>query len=146
MITVLLNNGQEVLIDPEDIWVLGYKWNARLKEGKPYPSNNEKGYLHRAILGVTDPRIFVDHRDGNTLDCRRRNLRETTRTINRRNSSKHRGYHFHKPIGKWNAYISIHGKRLSLGYFDTEAEARAVRLAKERELWGVEPARAHLHG
>lgn len=145
-VSVLLNNGQEVLIDPRDIWVLGHKWNVRLKNGVPYPSNNALGYLHRAILGVTDPDIFVDHRDGNTLDCRRNNLRRATRTINRRNSAKHKGYHFHGPIGKWNAYISIGGKRKSLGYFATEEEARQVRLAAEKEAWGIEPARAHLHG
>jgi hypothetical protein len=146
VITVLLNTGLEVLIDPQDIWVLAYKWNVRLKNGVPYPSNNELGYLHRAILGVTDPKVLVDHKDGNTLDCRRANLREASRTVNRRNSPKHRGYHFHGPIGKWNAYISVNGKRRSLGYFATEDEARDARLAAEREAWGIEPARAHLHG
>src|ERR1700751_41370 len=45
-------------------------------------------YLHRFLLGVTDPSIWVDHKDHNGLNCLRSNLRKTTASFNSANQRK----------------------------------------------------------
>ena len=42
-------------------------------------------HLHRYIKGVKSKRLVVDHRNGNRLDCRDRNLRITTVAHNNKN-------------------------------------------------------------
>jgi hypothetical protein len=42
-------------------------------------------YLHRLIPGLTDPKTKVDHRDGDGLNCRRRNLRIASDAANNMN-------------------------------------------------------------
>jgi hypothetical protein len=86
--------------------------------------------MHRFILGVTDPKIDVDHRDHNGLNNRRANLRVATRSQNRANgrkprgtSSTFKGVSFHKKLRKWQAYITANGKRTYLGLFEREADA-----------------------
>jgi hypothetical protein len=101
--------------------------------------------IHRIILGVNDPKIDVDHINGNTLDNRRCNLRLCSRSDNNKNSikrskldskspvSKYKGVRYsfiYKPNGKkhirskpWMAAGSENGKPVHLGYFKTELEA-----------------------
>ena len=98
--------------------------------GKPYP-------LHRLLAQTFIPnpenKPFVDHIDGDPLNNSLSNLRWATATENSRNRKKHRnntsdytGVSFHRASGKWQAQISIDGKRKSLGYFHTKEEAAAV--------------------
>lgn len=47
-------------------------------------------YLHRVIMGVTDPALMVDHENGNGLDCRRENMRITDNSGNQKNQYRHR--------------------------------------------------------
>lgn len=49
-------------------------------------------------------------------------------------SSKHKGVSFHKAAQKWQAYITINGKRKYLGLFPTELEAYQARLKAEQEI------------
>lgn len=48
-------------------------------------SQNNLTQLHRAILGITDPKVQVDHIDGDSLNNRRSNLRVATNCENMRN-------------------------------------------------------------
>lgn len=95
-------------------------------------AKNDFGYLHRHIAaeiwGPIPRGIFVDHIDGDPLNCRRHNLRLVTPAQNAANSasrggkSKHRGV-FAGRNGRWASQISKAGVRLHLGTFDTEDEA-----------------------
>lgn len=54
-------------------------------------------------------------------------------------TSKHRGVSWHKSQQKWRAMVRVDGKRIYLGFFETEAEAadayRQARVAKKRGLF-----------
>lgn len=86
-------------------------------------------YLHRFLLGVTNPAVQVDHIDGDPLNCRRSNLRLATNAQNAQNkkpvggSSQYRGVAWHPASGKWMAYAQVQRKRTHLGLFDQEEEA-----------------------
>lgn len=95
--------------------------------------------LHRFLLDVDDPKIHVDHIDGNGLNNTYNNIRECTCAENQQNrqsarrdnqSSGVRGVHFHKQQQKWRARIRLNGKEISGGYYDTieEAEQAVIRL------------------
>lgn len=86
------------LIDAGD-WrrVKKYKWYAHFSKRKgsqPYARatvNGKKVFLHRFIMGAKNPELHVDHRNWQTLDCRRKNLEVTDHITNlqrRRNVRK----------------------------------------------------------
>lgn len=88
--------------------------------------------LHRLIMGVTDPKIKVDHKNHNGLDNRRCNLRVCTTTQNAQNSSprknstsKYLGVSIRKN-GKWVAQIQVNKVKINLGYHVAEDEAAKV--------------------
>lgn len=103
---------------------------------KLYKNKEAKTHLiHRlvscAFLENTDSLTEIDHINQIKTDNRVENLRWSSRSNNLRNRKKregatstYRGVCFNKPANKWNAYISINGKRKHLGYFETEEEAR----------------------
>ena len=84
-----------------------------------------KGYLPK----------FIDHIDGNKLNNRIENLRETTQqnnTYNRKSntsmngkptSSKYKGVRWHKRVNKWEVSIQVDKKQKHIGYFIDEIEA-----------------------
>jgi hypothetical protein len=79
----------------------------------------------------TFSRSVVDHTNTNSLDNRRANLRLATPSQNSCNSrrdksntySRFRGVSFSKRKGKWFAAIRANGKKIWLGYFQTELDA-----------------------
>jgi hypothetical protein len=90
-------------------------------------------YLHRFILGVTDPKVHVDHIDHNGLNCQRANLRIATNAQNHQNmrlsissASGYKGVTWHSYAQRWMAQICIAGKRVCLGYFVDPIEAAKV--------------------
>ena len=90
---------------------------------------------------------MVDHEDGDTLNCRRANLREATAAINSRNidlpktnTSGHMGVVRVK--NRWKVWIA----RNYLGSFVNLEDAVAARLAAEKKLWGIQPRRRAAHG
>lgn len=105
---------------------------------------NEVYWLHRYILGVTDPKIFVDHRDRNPLNNQRYNLREATNSQNQMNrgATANRLYDLPKGITKrksntkpYQAQIKFEGKNIYLGTFSSVALAVEARERKEKELF-----------
>lgn len=136
-VEIPLTQGQIALVDDEDVELLGdYRWQASWsRKTKTYYAsranhkNGERGTLamHRVIMGAKRGQM-VDHINHDTLDNRRSNLRFCTNAENVRNGSRHQRNHlkgvYHRaPTHKWAARISLNGKAINLGYFDTEEDA-----------------------
>ncbi|TAL13964.1 hypothetical protein EPN95_04725 [Patescibacteria group bacterium] len=130
-----LTQGKFALVDDEDAdLVEGYKWTAK-KDGNRFYAYRRVGprktlYMHRLLLGLTDPKVDTDHRDGDGLNNRRENLRACTRSENMRNTGKrvtntsgYKGVCWDKGKEKWRAAIRLDGKRIFLGYFADPIEA-----------------------
>jgi hypothetical protein len=90
---IKLTKGYVALVDDEDFArVNQWKWQAHVLTRKDESvlavyarryilgtgkAGAAKQYLHRFILGTTDPKERVDHKDHNGLNCRRYNLRDS---------------------------------------------------------------------
>lgn len=97
---------------------------------------------HRIIIALV--RGFwpdlVDHRDGDGLNNRYRNLRPATHAINQRNQKRHRtntsgmtGVRFNPHIGKWTAQIKVNGQSIHLCGTQCLGVAIKARLSAEKE-------------
>jgi hypothetical protein len=80
------------------------------------------------------PKEELDHINGNTFDNRFCNLREATRTENRRNNHIAKGIQQQK--NRFRARIWINGKNVHLGCFATEHEARHAYLIAAKKHFG----------
>ena len=102
--------------------------------------------MHRIIVGVTHPRVYVDHINHDGLDNRRGNLRVCSQVENQRNkvskggSSRYLVVSFQKSRPelrrRWRAKIEHEGKVIELGYFVSEEEAARARDVAAKELFG----------
>lgn len=128
----------KVTIDVEDLEKISkYKWNI-----------GSNGYcrcsalmidLHRFLLNLNEfDGDYVDHINGDKLDNRKSNLRIVTSQLNQFNSHNkgsgnniRKGVSFRKDRNKWRAYITIDGKQINLGTFNTENEAIEARIKAE---------------
>lgn len=138
---IKLTQGQVALVDDADYdWLTQYKWCAyKHRSGNFYSiraSSRKDGkqytiMMHRQILGLKKgDKRQGDHRDHNTLDNRRNNLRICTGQQNQLNQKSHpnttsrfKGVSWSKSCKKWIVHIRIKGKLKHLGYFISEIEA-----------------------
>lgn len=131
---VPLSQGLVALIDEiGSERILKHQWRAICTGRKFYVVADIDGkmvYLHRFVMGADDNSPWVDHKNGLTADCRRDNLRFCSPTENAQNAitkqsnrSGVKGVTFHTGSGLYQARIRVDGKRLSLGYYPTAAEA-----------------------
>jgi len=142
MRTIPLTQGYEAQIDDADYEsVSQFKWRALVdrRRNKVYAVRKTHGphssrrsvYLHRELLGVTDPTVKVDHHNGDSLDNCRENLRKCVMGENNANSrkrrdgqsSKYKGVCWHKRDQKFQAAIKVHGRTKYLGMFTVETQA-----------------------
>lgn len=131
------------LVDDEDYEYLNkFKWGVVKRKNTFYASRTQHYkdgsrkkmmLIHRLILGLSDPKIFVDHVDHNGLNNQKSNLRICTNQENQRNtslnnkktlnsSSKYKGVSWYKRDNKWRANICV-GKDVYLGSFINETDA-----------------------
>lgn len=148
VIEIPITKNKFTLIDDEDYELVNkYKWIASYCEGidNYYVTcriNNKTIYLHRLVMGF--PIDFViDHKDKNTLNNQKSNLRLCTRSQNQCNRSKHsnnksgyKGVWYDKPRNKWQAEIQYENKKKHLGRFNTPEEAAIYRDAVAIQLHG----------
>lgn len=155
-----LTQGQCVQVDPEDFqWAKDYKWYAQKSSHKckiVYYAvrwqGRQKLRLHRLILNAKSGEK-VDHWNGDTLDCRRKNLRLATSQQNafnaqkttRRTTSRFKGVCYtpkDSQSNPWRAYI---GGGVSagattpwthLGCFSSEIAAALAYDRAARNLFG----------
>lgn len=99
-------------------------------------------YMHKLLL-VAEEGYIVDHKDGDTLNNTRDNLRQVTVQQNQFNRRKHsnntsgfKGVCFHKRAGKWQATITKDGKKTFLGYYTTPEQASIAYQAAATALFG----------
>ncbi len=134
-----LQGGRRVLIDDEDAHLAAVQWSwdgayASRKVGA------KKIYLHREVLQAP----LVDHRNEDTLDCRRENLRAATRSqnganrgANANNKSGYKGVSFDKRTGKWLAQLQVQGRKVWLGRFPTPETAHEAYATAAKREFGV---------
>ncbi len=138
-----LTRGKYAIVDPKDYeWLVKYKWHANGRQGGIlYAVNQKRQRMHRLIMNAPKEKL-VDHINGNGLDNRRANLRLATYTQNSWNSrhgigqgtSRYKGVIWYKRNKKWEAVISVNGRRKHLGYYKKEIDAARAfdKAAKER--------------
>lgn len=137
------NTDDEILFDLEDYEkIKDYCWNIinHHTEGRKDYKNvhsmtyncekREHLFMHRFILGITDPEIKVDHINRNPLDNRKANLRICTVQQNNCNiepkSHEYKGITVYKRKDgseRWVAQIQIDHVKHMLGSFDTKEQA-----------------------
>lgn len=145
-----LTKGYVAIVDDEDYERLAaFRWRAvvRAQEKRKqavYAARKEHGrdvFMHREVCRTDAP--HVDHKDGDSLNNRRLNLRPATPTQNacnsrpsvRKRSSRFKGVYRERrsSANPWYAQILINGKNVHLGAFGTEeAAARAYDAAASR--------------
>jgi hypothetical protein len=135
---IYLGEGEWTIVDAEDYYRLGnLKWCISGNRQNFYATRNVKAgpgrtkivYLHREIMKPPKG-LVVDHRNGDTLDNLRSNLRLATFSENMQNrrkrkntSSRFIGVFIDKRCGRCVAQIIYQGRKITLGRFDNEMEA-----------------------
>lgn len=140
-VLIELLQGQWATCNIEDWFndLINYKWCAFL------PRNGSKYYvvawdgtkstkMHRKILKLTDSKIQVDHKDRDTLNNRRSNLRIASANQNqynkgliKRNTSGLIGVHLKENRDTWSYEIKYERQYIYRGKFKTKEEAAIAR-------------------
>lgn len=145
---ILTIDDHEFLIDDDNAHLALVPWKAVRAPFKAagWYAHHAGRWLHRSVLGLDaiPPRVAMgDHINGNTLDCRRANLRVASASQNQHNARKRsdnssgvKGVSFDKASGRWHAYIKLGGKQKNLGRFCSKDEAVAARRKAAESLHG----------
>jgi len=135
---IYLGEGYWTILEQEDYYRLrNFKWIVHGTGHNLYavrykfvgPNRTWKFSMHREIMKPKDRR-FVDHRNCDSLDNRRSNLRFATPAENIHNrrkrkntTSQYLGVHFCKTESNWHCKITRRGKGIRIGRFRSEIEA-----------------------
>lgn len=139
---VPLTKGYEAVIDVSDVPLVDqYYWAARINGTNYYAYALQRLVGGKRLKPLTMHRLLTgfdrtDHRDGNGLNNRRKNLRPATIAQNARNcrrpknnTSGVKGVTWHAKDNRWRAQIKVNGKRVWLGSF-TSLDAAATAYAR----------------
>jgi hypothetical protein len=140
-----LTRGYKTLVDDEDYEYLSqFKWRSQIDRYvyAVCTINGDFQYLHHLLL-LPKIGFIVDHKDRNSLNNQKSNLRYATYSQNNintnrltRSSSGYRGVSFHKQSKKWSADICLNYERTRLGLYDTPEMAAVAYNIAARELHG----------
>lgn len=139
-----LTKNREAIIDDEDFEFLNqWKWSIHQAGRYQYAARQNKGKiikLHRLLMKAKAGDV-VDHKNGDTLDNRRSNLRLCSKGQNNMNVKKRidnksgfKGVCFKR--GKWMAYIQANKKWKHLGYHESAEAAALVYDIAAKEMHG----------
>lgn len=140
-----LTRGQIALVDDEDFErIVQYKWFAEFHHGRWQACHNlwvnhkvKKLRMHRLIIGLDfGDKRQCDHKDLNSLNNQKNNLRITNFFGNAQNrpkispTKKYKGVYycgFKNQLNPWQARICIGGRNnkqdINLGYYPTQEDA-----------------------
>lgn len=133
-----------MLCDPEDwdnlkecYWIESNGYANSIK-------NCQRIIFHRIVMKVDNPKVQVDHINGNRSDNRKCNLRicsnqenSFNKYKNSNNTSGYKGVYYDKERNKWRASIQYNGKSLkSPKRYNTPEEAYYWYVQKSNELFG----------
>ena len=123
---ILLSGGREAIVDMDQLQNVteGYRWCA-VGAGYVTTTTRPRITLHRLIMNAPAG-MDVDHINHNTLDCRRSNLRITSRSQNlqnqritgRKNGSGQKNVAWNRSWNKWVVSLMCQGKIYYGGGFD----------------------------
>jgi hypothetical protein len=150
-----LTQGQNAIVDVSDYeWLNQWNWFAlwtpctkSFYAARNGHKSDTKDFIYMApeIL-VCSSGELADHRNHNTLDNRRQNLRKATysqslhnRRMRSDNATGFKGIRFHKYDNrrkKYSASITTDGKTIGLGYFNTPKEAHEAYVNASIEFHG----------
>ena len=161
-VRIPLTQGLYALVDSVDApMVREFTWHLKTQASQPdrlyaqttfrtRAGEKRSIVLHRFIADAA-PGEIVDHVSGDTLDCRRKNLRRTSSRGNATNITQSKnqkqggfkGVSWNKNAGKWEAHIAAGPVRESgrkgkihLGLFDDPKKAARAYDAAARECYG----------
>lgn len=146
---IIAKCGTKIMVDDEDYAAMNaIKWfiktstrGLKYAVGRIYNQDfpNGKHVRMSRIIINCPPDKEADHRNHDTLDNRRKNLRVVTRTqgnVNRRpfGASGYKGVI--RDNNRWISSITVCRKRFYLGSFDSPEEAALAYNAKAKEVHG----------
>ena len=142
-----LTKGQAGIVDAREYTRINkHRWYAAFnKFTKSFYAiryfDNERIWMAHEVLRTKSRR--VDHRNHDTLDNRRCNLRPcnggqngANKRLFTNNTSEFKGVSLHKPTNKWRAEVTKLGARTYLGLFSTREQAAHAYDLKAIELFG----------
>jgi hypothetical protein len=133
---ITLTQGKVALVDDEDFdWLSKWSWQASKARDRFYATRNDRSlgkshtvYMHREILR-TPKECKGDHRDNDSLNNQRYNLRNCSNSQNGQNmKKKSNNPHKYKGVsyygtGRYISQIQYQGKVTYLGLFNSEISA-----------------------
>ena len=154
---VLYIDNDKYYFDKDDYNIVSKKWWYKDSNGyatNAYVENNKTKYLrlHRFVLNVISPNLYVDHINKNIYDCRKCNLRICSHKENDRNSNLYCtntsgiiGVSWDKHRNKWAAHICVNYKNINLGRYNKKEDAIIARLKAEKLYFGQFAPQQHLY-
>ena len=139
---IKLTQGKFALVDDSNFeWLSQLKWYARKGVSTWYVacSDGSRKIMHRIIMN-TPKGMDTDHINGNGLDNRKCNLRVCSRSQHHYNRTPKKGKYKGVNMGgrgrKWQARITVEGKRISLGYYKRQEDAARAYDIVARKYFG----------